>query len=472
MMSGAALNRALCGGDPCTQPLCQSPRSCCREYQQYLHDAVATILFGEAGQRSSTAPSPGGGLDGSSAADGEAAVPGSWQSLPTSPRGGQPSGRRVSSLVPALQQQQQAAQEAAAAGGGSAADVTPTDADSASAGAPAAAAATAPAAAAAQAAPAAAVGQSPAPSTRTVTQEELAAEQSGDWQVCSAVGMRELLLGLWYGLDECELAFRSWLGPWLSRPWAVLDCPTTTLQCCTACTQWQLRRLRNLHSSDAQPNVPPTLQVLFCEQQLDCQLALEDPSPGMPWGRARFQARLPLTGSTGGVVCSSCVRMLLLIYLPSSLPAPGLLSCQFCCSICSYLLCRCFCTQVTAYYAPQFAKLSFNRISRYHVTLCSAGHRILRAPVCGAAAPLRGGRRGCLPGLAVALPQVGITRRQVGRLLCAVLRQAVGVARAGCLAFACSDGRLDCRDEEQKPVHLVQSRNGQQMLIAGEGVHS
>jgi uncharacterized iron-regulated membrane protein len=31
-------------------------------------------------------------------------------------------------------------------------------------------------------------------------------------------------------------------------------------------------------------------RVLFHEGQLDCQLSLEDPSPGMPWGRARFQA--------------------------------------------------------------------------------------------------------------------------------------------------------------------------------------
>ncbi|KAL4855645.1 putative 1-phosphatidylinositol-3-phosphate 5-kinase [Chlorella vulgaris] len=30
-------------------------------------------------------------------------------------------------------------------------------------------------------------------------------------------------------------------------------------------------------------------RVLFHENQLDCQLALEDPSPGMPWGRAKFQ---------------------------------------------------------------------------------------------------------------------------------------------------------------------------------------
>lgn len=194
---------------PCPLPIPPLvPCSYCREYQQYLHDAVATILFGEAGQRSSTAPSPGGGLDGSSAADGEAAVPGSWQSLPTSPRGGQPSGRRVSSLVPALQQQQ-AAQEAAAAGGGSAADATPPDADSASAGAPAAAAATA-AAAAAQAAPAPTVGQSPAPSTRTVTQEELAAEQSGDWQVCSADGILGLLLLHLERQVRRGLPFRRW----------------------------------------------------------------------------------------------------------------------------------------------------------------------------------------------------------------------------------------------------------------------
>jgi hypothetical protein len=37
-------------------------------------------------------------------------------------------------------------------------------------------------------------------------------------------------------------------------------------------------------------------QVLFHEQQLDCQLALEDPSPGMPWGRAKFQASAAVCG--------------------------------------------------------------------------------------------------------------------------------------------------------------------------------
>ena len=56
-----------------------------------------------------------------------------------------------------------------------------------------------------------------------------------------------------------------------------------------------------------------------------------------------------------------------------------------------------------------------------------AGHCVLRTPVCGAAAALRGRWRSRLPCLAVALPQVGIPRRQVGSLLCAVLRQAVSV---------------------------------------------
>ena len=156
---------------------------------------MATILFGEAGQRSSAAPSPGGALDGGSGADGEATVPGSWQSLPTSPRGGQPGGRRVSSLVPGLQQQQQQQQQAAtvdvaAASGGSAVDGVPPDTGAASAGAPLPAAA----AAAPAPAPGPAVGQSPAPSTRTVTQEELAAEQSGDWQVGGKGCIGHLLL--------------------------------------------------------------------------------------------------------------------------------------------------------------------------------------------------------------------------------------------------------------------------------------
>ena len=158
---------------------------------------MATILFGEAGQRSSAAPSPGGALDGGSGADGEATVPGSWQSLPTSPRGGQPGGRRVSSLVPGLQQQQQQQQQqqaatvdVSAASGGSS-DAALPDAGAAAAGAPAAAAAPAP-----SPAPGPAVGQSPAPSTRTVTQEELAAEQSGDWQVGSNGCSGHLLLVL------------------------------------------------------------------------------------------------------------------------------------------------------------------------------------------------------------------------------------------------------------------------------------
>lgn len=50
---------------------------------------------------------------------------------------------------------------------------------------------------------------------------------------------------------------------------------------------------------------PTHMQVLFCEQQLDCQLALDDPSPGMPWGRARFQARQGCkvcTGDTASVM--------------------------------------------------------------------------------------------------------------------------------------------------------------------------
>ncbi len=38
-------------------------------------------------------------------------------------------------------------------------------------------------------------------------------------------------------------------------------------------------------------------QVLFSEQRLDCQLSIEDMSPGMPWGRAKFQV--------GGLACLS-----------------------------------------------------------------------------------------------------------------------------------------------------------------------
>ena len=57
------------------------------------------------------------------------------------------------------------------------------------------------------------------------------------------------------------------------------------------------------------------------------------------------------------------------------------------------------------------------------------GHRLLRAPVCGAAAAVHGRRRARLPGLHLAVPQVGLARRQVRCLLCPVAGQAVG---AGC----------------------------------------
>lgn len=180
-----------------------------KEYQNYLHDAVAGILFGQPGANSTSMSAPAdGGASASENEVGAGAVPGSWQSLPGSPR----AGGRGSSLVPGLrqrreQQQQQAAQDMAAAAAAAAAAAGEAEVP-AGAGDPAG---TTTAAAAALAAAAAAGSWQAAPSTRTVTQEELAAEQSGDWQ------------------------------------------------------------------------------VLFCEQQLDCQLALEDPSPGMPWGRAKFQ---------------------------------------------------------------------------------------------------------------------------------------------------------------------------------------
>lgn len=244
-LPGVSTTSGVCmGGALLPHPLAMSlllmpaPLASCwlREYQGYLHDSVAGILFGQPGTDSSTLGN-GGGSGAVGAAESEsqaAAVPASWQFLPDSPRGG--GSTRSSSLVPGLQakqpaaqqQQQQAAQQQGPAASAAAAEPAPPE-DTAGA-APGALVAEAPAAiAAAPDAPAAAgpaqpspdlqqqqqqqVGAQPAHSTRTVTQEELAAEQSGDWQ------------------------------------------------------------------------------VLFCEQQLDCQLAMEDPSPGMPWGRARFQVR-------------------------------------------------------------------------------------------------------------------------------------------------------------------------------------
>jgi hypothetical protein len=166
---------------------------------------VATVLFGDAGQRGSGSAAVSAAATGDAAAAGMsggggeqgaavAVVRGSWQSLPGSPHA---SDRRSSSLLPSLQQMQQQRPVAAAA---TAATEPSVDA--------------APAASAAPGAPPLAPAHLPPPSGRTISQEELAAEQSGDWQ------------------------------------------------------------------------------VLFHEQQLDCQLALEDPSPGMPWGRAKFQASI------------------------------------------------------------------------------------------------------------------------------------------------------------------------------------
>lgn len=203
------------------------PRSSwfCREYQGYLHDSVAGILFGQPGPGTG-APSDGAGSNAAGGPESEsqaAALPASWQSLPDSPRGS--GNTRGSSLVPGLQakqpadhqqQAQQQQQQGPVAPAAGAAPAEPAPAEGADEGSAAAADAAAPAVRAAQAAPPSQqqqqqAGVQPEHSGRTVTQEELAAEQSGDWQ------------------------------------------------------------------------------VLFCEQQLDCQLAMEDPSPGMPWGRARFQ---------------------------------------------------------------------------------------------------------------------------------------------------------------------------------------
>lgn len=137
------------------------------------------------------------------------------------------------------------------------------------------------------------------------------------------------------------------------------------------------------------------MQVLFCEQQLDCQLALEDPSPGMPWGRARFQAR------QGCRVCKGNTACVMLV-------VGG-------------------CWLVASQLVPKSCFDSW-LVAPHVLTVFRAGHRILRPPVCGAAAPMRGWRRSRFPGLAVPLPQVGLTRRQVSSLLCAILRQAVSLA--------------------------------------------
>lgn len=104
---------------------------------------------------------------------------------------------------------------------------------------------------------------------------------------------------------------------------------------------------------------PPPLQVLFHEQQLDCQLTMEDPSPGMPWGRAKFQVRSP--GCIGGAgscqgpghpgarssrlpcrtPCAAVTPGLTPLPPEPPTPSPRPLAAA----------------QVTAYYAPQFAEL-------------------------------------------------------------------------------------------------------------------
>ena len=229
-----------------------------REYQQYLHDAVATVLFGEARHRtgglasSAATDAAAGGADGE---QGAAAMPGSWQSLPSSPR----RGSRRSSLVPGLQHQQQHGLTAAGAplvGGAAAADAVPLEAAVAAAGA------------GGVGAPGPTAAQLPSHS-RAVSQEELAAEQSGDWQ------------------------------------------------------------------------------VLFHEQQLDCQLALEDPSPGMPWGRAKFQARQCGAGQTGWLGLDGSQR--------PTREVKGVEQCMR--SLTLAPCCARSLLQIIAYYAPQFAEL-------------------------------------------------------------------------------------------------------------------
>ena len=127
-----------------------------------------------------------------------------------------------------------------------------------------------------------------------------------------------------------------------------------------------LPRLHLPHmNKGAAPLLP--LQVLFCEQQLDCQLSLEDPSPGMPWGRAKFQVGWWLAGwlavggrllqlllacmqALGGKRCLPARRppLSLLAQLPLH-PPPARPTCFI---VGSPAPC-----QVTAYYAPQFAEL-------------------------------------------------------------------------------------------------------------------
>ncbi len=51
------------------------------------------------------------------------------------------------------------------------------------------------------------------------------------------------------------------------------------------------------------PRTGSEWQVLFSEQRLDCLLSIEDMSPGMPWGRAKFQVgSCWLTGWVRGLV--------------------------------------------------------------------------------------------------------------------------------------------------------------------------
>lgn len=161
----------------------------------------------------------------------------------------------------------------------------------------------------------------------------------------------------------------------------------------------------HIHPAAPPAFVPPLphKQVLFHEQQLDCQLALEDPSPGMPWGRARLQVRERL--ARGGARTAGAGRG------PGRAPAGAPA-----------------CPPPAPPTPPNNSRPPALPHSKPPATRnpFPAGRRLLRAPVCGAAAAVRGRRRGGLPGLHLTLPKVGLARWQVRSLLCAQLRQAVG----------------------------------------------
>ncbi len=199
-------------------------------------------------------------------------------------------------------------------------------------------------------------------------------------------------------------------------------------------------------------------RVLLCEERLDFLCNVEE-SPGMPWARAKFQVYLPsnenlvlldfeayraprlsllcLFGNTSEGA-NACVRHRMTRRSLGAL-CLGLLACLPAC----LLACLPACLALGS-----IGPFPLNpSVVNPRACLHPAGRGVLCAAVCGAAAAQRRGRRGGVRGQPVALPQVGLLGRQVQRLLCKIPRRALHREAAVALgegAFLCSMSCASC----------------------------